>query len=351
MSNAALTWAFGQPLDSSGAKFVLVALADHATDHAGEDWTCFPSNERLCEFTSLPMRTLERHLSWLVAEGWITRTAERDGRGRMKDRRYRLHRHEEDRAALKASRQGGAAVVEMAEDDGETACPPANMAGGETDSPPAKNGAHHPPKTASPPANLAGGYIDEPPITLIEPSPGVRADAPGGERAAFNEIADLWGKTDPDRVAKPLAWPAWQKAALRCEGGEPALAKACRRYLTESGEVKRRHCRPMERWLAEDRWENWLGATRAERWGLPELATFADETIRKTVVTMQGEEFARSYLDRSAWDQASRTITAWSTFAAAKLRTLNNNPVWPKLAITVRDPESTLSPANLGDGR
>ena len=67
MSNKALNWAWEASISVPGAKFVLVALADHGGDHDGEDWTCRPSIGRLCRFTSQSERAVQRHLKWLTA--------------------------------------------------------------------------------------------------------------------------------------------------------------------------------------------------------------------------------------------------------------------------------------------
>ncbi len=65
MSNAAMNYVddHASPEMGSGAFFVLFRLADHATDHSGEDWTCFPSVGRLQAKTHLSRATVERHLT------------------------------------------------------------------------------------------------------------------------------------------------------------------------------------------------------------------------------------------------------------------------------------------------
>lgn len=83
MSVQAITWAFGQDLDSSAVKFVLVTLANYANS-AGE---CFPGVTRLSRDTGLDERTVQRALGKLVKLGLIVRVARyRKGGGRTSDR-------------------------------------------------------------------------------------------------------------------------------------------------------------------------------------------------------------------------------------------------------------------------
>lgn len=68
MSMAALAWAFARPMTDPTAKAVLVALADHA----GDDWTCWPSNRRLQDHTALSERAVRDALGRLSDMGAIT---------------------------------------------------------------------------------------------------------------------------------------------------------------------------------------------------------------------------------------------------------------------------------------
>lgn len=78
MSNAALRWAFQLEMRDPSAKAVLIALADHAN----EQWTCWPSVARLCLFTALGERTVQRALRRLSADGRIT-LCDRHGQSRL----------------------------------------------------------------------------------------------------------------------------------------------------------------------------------------------------------------------------------------------------------------------------
>lgn len=110
MSNRALTWAFEADLDS-GRKFVLVALADHAADHSGEDWTCFPSTARLVAQTGMSVSTVERHLKGLWRDGWLSRARRRRKDGTLGIYDFTLHRDVERRAELRDARTDRKSVV------------------------------------------------------------------------------------------------------------------------------------------------------------------------------------------------------------------------------------------------
>ncbi|PDQ35187.1 MAG: hypothetical protein B5766_07675 [Candidatus Lumbricidophila eiseniae] len=71
MSNRAMNWAFEVSGLTSGAAFVLLALADHA-DEAN---SCFPSVASLARRTRQSERTVARHLDWLEQAGLIVREA------------------------------------------------------------------------------------------------------------------------------------------------------------------------------------------------------------------------------------------------------------------------------------
>lgn len=301
MSNKAITWAFGLQLANPGAKFVLVALADHATDHAGEDWTCFPSSERLAEFTSMPMRTLERHIAWLEEQGWITRERPRTARGRMKVTHYRLH---------PAGRPESPAAQGPAAD-----CPPANMAGGETGSPPAKNDATTRQKVGSPPANMAGGYNkDEPPENPQEPP--LRACA--REVDPFDGVLGEWlaaerrhkhGRTSPEDARR-----AWDRAVLTIDPQQ--LARACRRALGGDRDFHRRGPTALQNWLGKGLFATWLDPTE----GVPSPASAAvdaepadwpapPEALRQAFVAAHGEAKAVSWFP-VGWIEDGRTVIA-----------------------------------------
>jgi pyocin large subunit-like protein len=86
LSNHAITWAYKQKIDSCGAKFVLVALADHAND----DGFCYPRQSTLARMTAQSERTVRRHLKQLEEVGLIRREVRRWDDGKFKSDGYWL---------------------------------------------------------------------------------------------------------------------------------------------------------------------------------------------------------------------------------------------------------------------
>lgn len=86
MSVKWITWAWEQDLPS-GRKFVLVALADHASD----DGACWPSSGRLSEKTGLGRSAVLGHLKALEDSGLIVRpTRRRHKDGSLSTYEYQL---------------------------------------------------------------------------------------------------------------------------------------------------------------------------------------------------------------------------------------------------------------------
>lgn len=79
MSIKALNWAFAQDVAKSGAKFVLVALADHADDY-GRAWPCVST---MAGKTAQDRRTVLDNLRALRAAKLIERMPERVGKTRQ----------------------------------------------------------------------------------------------------------------------------------------------------------------------------------------------------------------------------------------------------------------------------
>lgn len=297
MSNKALNWAFESEIGNVGAKFVLVALADHAGDYNGEDWVCFPSTERLMAFTSQGERTILRHLAWLEETGWITR------RKRIRRKReesiyeYTLHRARADAAPAAPAP--------------EACAPPANMTGGRAGGPPAnlaptscQIGNDHLPNWQHPP---------HPPIELNPqgtPSEPARARAdsetPGGVAGGvidreWERLKAGWAKVSPGRLAPKPGRRAFERAAAAM--APERITDAGLRYLALDPDVAKFGAMRLHVWLDERRYEPWLtagdgggeGARRAAGWaGPPE--------IRAAVAAAKGEAWAVSYLDPSGWD-------------------------------------------------
>lgn len=73
-----MSWAWQQQTATAGQKLVLLALADHA----GEDFTCYPSTARLSEKTGYSVRTVRSLIDALESADFVTkahRKRRRDG--------------------------------------------------------------------------------------------------------------------------------------------------------------------------------------------------------------------------------------------------------------------------------
>ena len=358
MSNKALNWGWEARVPAA-AKLLLLALADHAGDHAGEDWTCWPSADRLIDFTGYPKRTLERHMAWLVQAGWVTVQAPRSVRGKMQVRRYTLHRDEETRMALAAERGGavegavegaGAGLGEGSETGLKEGHPPANMAGGETGQPPAKNPAVHPPESTPPPANLAGGYIDEPPRTLKNPHKAREQGASAG-------AGEQGGGQAPEPTVdwKAMGWLSMPQAsrAVTSErlfggawdvevggGADPqAMAAACLAYSRDTGSWGASG-RPVgaTKFLAEGRWRQFAGAdgARAGTGGGAALAVTVPAEVFEAVAGVKDDGFARSWLSRAVWDDGERVLSV-PELPMSKLRAYGADRALAAINITLKE--------------
>jgi len=86
MSNAAITWAYGQDL-KSGPKFILVTLSDYAD----ENNSCYPSIAQLSEKTGISERSVREHLDALERDGLLSRIRTRNSDGTLGRYRFTLH--------------------------------------------------------------------------------------------------------------------------------------------------------------------------------------------------------------------------------------------------------------------
>lgn len=75
MSVEAISWAFQQPVPHSSAKFVLVAMANHAD----QDMRCWPSTAHLASQTSQDRKTVIANIARLRELGYLEDTGERRG--------------------------------------------------------------------------------------------------------------------------------------------------------------------------------------------------------------------------------------------------------------------------------
>jgi hypothetical protein len=296
VSNRALTWAFEAPLDS-GPKFVLVALADHAADHSGEDWTCFPSTARLVAQTGASTSTVERHLKLLEREGWISRTRRRRKDGTLGIYDFTLHRDVERRAELAEARASR---------------PPVNLTCGEGAGPPVKLEPTTRQNGASPPVKLTGQEpLGEP---LEEPSTTGAREA-GSE--GFEGAVAAWPESGRKRTDWRQGRAAWAWACGQVEPGR--LFAAVTRCAADPEIAGGDFGWPgLHTWLSGERWRFYLGGPEggeaaAGGWAGP-------AGLREAVVAANGEAFCRVALDKAGWDgRAVRPLTPWAHRELGKL--------------------------------
>jgi hypothetical protein len=303
-----MRWAWrNMDVDSPGALAVLLVLADHAGEHDGEDWTCYPAVSLIAARTRLTERAVERHLLWLIEERWISRAARgvrQEGKGKFI---YTIHRQRLERTASalpdKMTGQKGRAL-------------PDNLAlftRQKRQSPP------HPP------------YIAEPPINPHSKSAG---------EADFEEVWKAWARTVPDGVARPADLKAWREALGKVAAADLALAALA--YLDRSPGVKRGRGKSLRRWLDEEGWLPWQSdasssaSASAVTWAGP-------PDVRAAVVASCGEGFAVSYLDPAAWHDGRRVITPRTGVARDALR--GHPSLWTRLAVTIAERAATSSTA------
>lgn len=87
MSVQAISWALGTAVGDTGAKLLLLALANYADEH-GE---CWPSQARLAQDTELTDRTIRTKLKLLEEGGFLSRERRQSDAGWRTSDYYRLH--------------------------------------------------------------------------------------------------------------------------------------------------------------------------------------------------------------------------------------------------------------------
>lgn len=87
MSIQYLNWSLSRDeIETSGAKFVLVVLANYAN----EDGEAYPSRETIGRLTSMSVRAVQNHLNWLVENGYLARKSRRQTDQQFKTNLYQL---------------------------------------------------------------------------------------------------------------------------------------------------------------------------------------------------------------------------------------------------------------------
>ncbi len=92
----AMKWAFSTPIKIPAPSTFCCRWLSMLRDEGEGSWTCFPSVDRLSMRTAQGVRTVERHLAWLVSEGWISRHVRRYRRQGESAYFYTLHRSKAD---------------------------------------------------------------------------------------------------------------------------------------------------------------------------------------------------------------------------------------------------------------
>jgi hypothetical protein len=316
MSNEALNWAWASDLEP-GPRFVLVALADQGQDHSGENWRCFPSIAKLMLRTGFSRPTIERHLKFLAADGWLTRARRRRADGTLGIYDFVLVRDRPQagpagcvsKEAKTAKSQIDQPVAEISEDSQ----PYVNLTCGADAQPPINLMVTTHQFDSQPPIKLMG---QEPLVEpLLEPTQSAREPGDDGFEAGFGAYAES-GRL---RTRLPLARAAW--ALQRQSVGRPELIAAVVRYVAEDRDLRGGdHGAPgFDKWLSDERWRAWLAGPAA---GAEVRVCFPDPLVRQALAAECGEAFAVSYLDRAGWDPHAREVAPSTGAARAKLAAL-----------------------------
>lgn len=313
-----MEWAFdsGTP---TGARFVLVVLADHAGEHKGEPWKCYPSMELIQEKTGQSIKTIERHLEWLAINGWLTRKP-RPGRRRadgLYD--YVLNRAKGPQPSDKLS-------------DGQEGQSPDKLSDGQgrssdnLDTTIRQFGGQPSDNLGNPPDPLI--EINHQ-LTVSEPArAAARTDTHDGGKcdpvtlAAFARLQAAWSAVSPGRVAPKPSLRAFVKAAQLV--APERIADAGERYLAQDPDVRQFGAMRLHVWLDEGRFEPWLLAgDRAAAVGSAGNGVWSGPPeIRAAIAGAKGEAWAASYLDPAGWDGDGRVVLARTGMAERELSAL-----------------------------
>lgn len=321
----AMKWAFSVPIERSGAKFVLVALAEHARDDGEDAWTCFPSIKRLGEWTSQGERTIERHLSWLVAEGWISREVRHD-------------RHRNDSTYLYVLRRDKPVVADglVEVGKGRTAAkiaPVRRVAF-------RQSGADLPPNSTGSSAKLAPPYIEEP---VIEP---VSEPATPKARDIDVGFVEFWSAF-PNKIEERGARATFARLIRNREATADTLIEGAKRYAASMRGQDLRFVKSPTSWLTKGCWADGLpAATAPVGESQATAATFEGPAdVWEAVAASKGDAWARSYLAPCAWSGSIRALSPRTGFAARKLRD-ELGRLLRELSIAIIDPSAMMGAAH-----
>ncbi len=313
MSNDALSWAWKAPL-APGPKFVLVALADHGTDHSGEDWTCWPSVERLMSRTAFKRSAVENHLKTLERDGWLSRKRRKRGDGRLGVYVYVLHRDRLSRPETPALSA-----------ENSTVCAPVTAS--ESAAAPCVEYTH------GPCVEFTGAmreiYVspcvksthEEP---LIEPKGEPTRRAGGREPGddLFDKGLEAFPLSGQARTNFVEARAAWAYAADQA-GGAGVLVLAVERFAAWFADNGGDYGAPaFQKWLVGESWRPWVKARDLAEAAPPAAVCAAPDALRAAVLAKSDPGKVASYFEPCSWDSASGVLTARTAFAARWLRDL-----------------------------
>jgi hypothetical protein len=316
----AMQWAFHAPIHSTGAKFLLVALAEHARDEGEGRWTCFPSIKRLSKWTAQGERTVERHLAWLVAEGWISRQTR--SRRREGDSAYFYTLHSENAELEPAAR------ADHDRESGQNRIKtPSDRSVFDR-----QIGAKHPPISTPTPAKLAPAYIEEP---VIEPVNEPNAPEPLAIETSF---AAFWSAY-PNQIEQRGAQAIFARLIRRREATPEALVSGARRYAALVRDRAPQFIKSPANWLTGGCWADGCEARGAAKVGgeRPAVTFAGPEDVWLAIASRKGPDWATSYLAPCGWSASARALQPRTAFAAQKLRD-ELGGFLRQLSITIAEP-------------
>lgn len=209
MSNQALTWAFDQDGLPCKAKFVLVALANHA-DHT--NGYCWLKIETIAQETAIPARSLFRYIGALIRNGYLRREKKRGADGKQRANDYWLLFNR-----LDAAWDWGAVIGGDDDAEPQDVEPTAKLESDETDLAVGSKDEKTPELAVGPSAIGGTTSSDKPPKTNPEKKGGARSFASPPRRYQPPPLAPELpqGALHPD-ATKPVfvyvgtrAWSAW----------------------------------------------------------------------------------------------------------------------------------------------
>ncbi len=294
MSNDAINWAVGQADLAPGVKFVLFALADRGGDYDGEDWTCYPSVERIMSFTNQSRATVERALATLDGLGVISRKRRRRSDGTLGVYTFTLHRVRRDRGKTGSEPPKAAGDSRSGEAAHTTNCnmdQPANCSLDHT----SDCGATTRQTVRRPHGNLRQ---QEPKDSNPQENPhnASALGVAGAAREIWSACPDAARRWSSRRLVTEAV-----RAEINAGATAEAIVAAFKTYAADrkawgaSGNPQAPHT-----WLSDGRWESFAAAASPSAGSASGTAASVDPArlaLRKRLVGQHGEGAVKSYFD------------------------------------------------------